>query len=369
MKKENGITLIALVITIIVLLILAGISISLTLGNNGVLTQSTNAVETNRKATAKEEVEIAWAGAESDYWAEWANNSELIKTANFYDTKLKVYLSSTGHDISVSDGEDEGTYEVNYTSNDQNQSYTFLIDENGKATPLVIGNAAEIARDKLNIGKAVNYNISYSGPADKPGWKILYADEKNVYIITNGYISNTNLNISDYSGTSDFSDLTRFPAVKAGWLYKIYGTNWTSSYKNIKETEFLLDSSKWGDYKDSNYAKWVIGGPTLELLVASYNSVYTNNKKAIGDLNRYGYPEVWSRNALSGSTWVTGQVYYIAGPSYYREDCITGIPGWDAYNAPYDQRPLSARPVVCLKSNVVLSWNETNNCYDLSLAQ
>ena len=34
MKKENGITLIALVITIIVLLILAGVSISLVVGNN-----------------------------------------------------------------------------------------------------------------------------------------------------------------------------------------------------------------------------------------------------------------------------------------------------------------------------------------------
>ena len=39
MKKQKGITLVALVITIIVLLILAGVSISLALGNNGVLTR------------------------------------------------------------------------------------------------------------------------------------------------------------------------------------------------------------------------------------------------------------------------------------------------------------------------------------------
>ena len=35
-KRENGITLIALVVTIVVLLILAGITISLVFGSNGV---------------------------------------------------------------------------------------------------------------------------------------------------------------------------------------------------------------------------------------------------------------------------------------------------------------------------------------------
>ena len=38
-KKERGITLIALVITIIVLLILAGVSIAMLTGNNGILTR------------------------------------------------------------------------------------------------------------------------------------------------------------------------------------------------------------------------------------------------------------------------------------------------------------------------------------------
>ena len=40
-KKNNGITLIALVITIIVLLILAGVSISMLTGQNGILTRGT----------------------------------------------------------------------------------------------------------------------------------------------------------------------------------------------------------------------------------------------------------------------------------------------------------------------------------------
>ena len=40
MKKENGITLIALVITIVVLLILAGISVSVLSGDNGIINQA-----------------------------------------------------------------------------------------------------------------------------------------------------------------------------------------------------------------------------------------------------------------------------------------------------------------------------------------
>ena len=42
-KTNEGITLIALVITIIILLILAGVSIAMLTGNNGILTRAQNA--------------------------------------------------------------------------------------------------------------------------------------------------------------------------------------------------------------------------------------------------------------------------------------------------------------------------------------
>ena len=56
-RKEKGITLIALVITIIVLLILAGVTISMLTGENGILTQAQRAKEETEKA-AKNEVEM-----------------------------------------------------------------------------------------------------------------------------------------------------------------------------------------------------------------------------------------------------------------------------------------------------------------------
>ncbi len=67
MKNQKGITLVALVITIIVLLILAGVSISLVVGQNGVLTQASSAVITNEKATIKQDMEMAYSDANMDY--------------------------------------------------------------------------------------------------------------------------------------------------------------------------------------------------------------------------------------------------------------------------------------------------------------
>ena len=49
MTKQRGITLIALVITIIVLLILAGVSIAMLTGQNGILTRGTKCKRRNRR--------------------------------------------------------------------------------------------------------------------------------------------------------------------------------------------------------------------------------------------------------------------------------------------------------------------------------
>ena len=54
-SKNNGITLIALVITIIVLIILAGVAISLTIGENGLLNRTKYAKE---ESTIKRKVRI-----------------------------------------------------------------------------------------------------------------------------------------------------------------------------------------------------------------------------------------------------------------------------------------------------------------------
>ena len=58
MKKEKGITLIALVVTIIVLIILAGVSINLVLGENGIVNKAQKAKENMELAQIEEEKEL-----------------------------------------------------------------------------------------------------------------------------------------------------------------------------------------------------------------------------------------------------------------------------------------------------------------------
>ena len=54
-KKEKGITLIALVVTIIVLIILAGVSINMLVGDNGIITQAQKAKENMETAQIEEQ--------------------------------------------------------------------------------------------------------------------------------------------------------------------------------------------------------------------------------------------------------------------------------------------------------------------------
>ena len=63
LKGSNGITLIALVITIIVLLILAAVSIATLTGENGILTKAQTAKDLTTKENAKEKVQVAVLGS------------------------------------------------------------------------------------------------------------------------------------------------------------------------------------------------------------------------------------------------------------------------------------------------------------------
>ena len=58
LKEKKGITLVALVITIIVLLILAGVTLSLVLGDNGVVTKADEAKTTSNQKEIEEQVKL-----------------------------------------------------------------------------------------------------------------------------------------------------------------------------------------------------------------------------------------------------------------------------------------------------------------------
>ena len=64
MKRTNsGVTLIALIITIIVLLILAGVTIAMIMGDNGILNQATRASDEMAQSSAEEKVNVEVLGS------------------------------------------------------------------------------------------------------------------------------------------------------------------------------------------------------------------------------------------------------------------------------------------------------------------
>ena len=71
-KQVKGITLIALVVTIIVLLILAGVAISLTIGQNGIFARAQNAVNVYEQAATNEQQEL---GKVEDIMDEYLNGN------------------------------------------------------------------------------------------------------------------------------------------------------------------------------------------------------------------------------------------------------------------------------------------------------
>ncbi len=75
MREQKGITLVALVITIIVLLILAGVTIAALSGPNGILSNSVKSNEETAMAQAKEAVSMAVSEVLTDYYVTQTTNS------------------------------------------------------------------------------------------------------------------------------------------------------------------------------------------------------------------------------------------------------------------------------------------------------
>ena len=159
-KNKKGITLIALVITIIVLLILAGVSIAMLTGQNGILTQASKAKIEQSHAAVKEAIRL-----EYNEWkieVEISSNVKLASTEivsiqgekeeaksgttqTFFDYLVsKRYVDSTTKIINVEKltgskqalGNGTGTDDV-YKLVEQNGAYEIVYYENGTTNTVI----------------------------------------------------------------------------------------------------------------------------------------------------------------------------------------------------------------------------------------
>ena len=131
MRNQKGITLIALVITIIVLLILAGVSIAMLTGQNGVLTRAADADTATEKAGIAEKVNMAIQAAYAD--AVVNNTSNPTLTAAMVETQYEKdnNITTTTDVTSTEYTDDENP--ATLTIKDGSKTYTVTLNKTGKS--------------------------------------------------------------------------------------------------------------------------------------------------------------------------------------------------------------------------------------------
>ena len=165
MKKngQKGITLIALVITIIVLIILAGISIMMISGQDGILQRAGRTTEVQGKAQVSEAMSLIY----NEYIIEQKTNGNTEDFIDYVKATGKVNDSGvidtkklTGGKIALGNGKDnKDVYKLEKVENGYAvYYYGKTSDESGK---LIWNSEGSVANDKIEIKTALNTYIAY----------------------------------------------------------------------------------------------------------------------------------------------------------------------------------------------------------------
>ena len=385
----NGITLIALVITIIVLLILAGISIATLTGENGLLTKANTAKTETSKASAKEKVQIAVMGS-------YDNKGEIDNNALKTNLENVEGIDKTTIPDTITDSSFSITVKVD--------GYEVIIEEDGKVAvkgenppaEQVIITASDIANsiDKSKLYGATVSNYTCANSAGVNAWKIFYADNNNIYLIADDYIhydycpssANQTINkttdyklsmgnvIKDYSGSNDITDI-KIQTLNSNYFNYLTANNTMSANNNMKAVAYMLDTNVWSVFKNSTHAEYAIGGPTIEMLIKSYSQKYNVDYKVQVSSN-IGYQVskdggvTWDRYStsldVSDSLYTINNIekahgMWIASPFKEGADFLacalsdssisytTYVPSEN-----YKLNNIGFRPLVCLNSDVQL---------------
>lgn len=146
MKGNKGITLIALVITIIVLLILAAVSIAMLTGENSILKRASQSSIANSIGEAKDQVALTMNAAVADYYdVKYAggnitglNANDVRGDAAGTSTQLKAYvigkIDALGTSIPKVKVEAKDSTITITSTEDRTKNATCSLDDQGKIT-------------------------------------------------------------------------------------------------------------------------------------------------------------------------------------------------------------------------------------------
>ena len=236
-KSTKGITLIALVVTIIVLLILAGVSIAMLTGNNGILTQGKRAKEEQAHAAVKEGIMLLY----NEYRTKQeVNSSKVQEETKVASTELVKIAENEGA---------EGTTENLGSFKDFIQSKN-IINANG------IVNVRNLLGQTLSLG---------NGTSKESGDVYVFEEQDDYYNLTyyNKQIQQAKIYQIKNENAGEKLIATHYFNSKtgSGRIIKVnferndYGI-WAQNILNGKTPEekekIFLDGASYQDIKDGN---------------------------------------------------------------------------------------------------------------------
>ena len=382
-KNIRGITLIALVVTIIIVLILAGVALSLTVGDNGLFRRAQNAADTWQMAERNEQSEMEQAG---DFIDDYANN--ISKRVDGVPIPKGFYYVGGEKDsgIIISDSPDDENKGVDYpTSSFKGNQFVWVPVEhpenyftnttepegvplNGvETTTNVYSNLTIRSGDSYTVG-APNETTKVREP-DLVSYDLDTSDSAQYYAIL-GFNSPTAMSesfVAEYKAMSDsikkykgfyigryeLTGTVEEPTEKTGkvltaasseaenWynLYKackkvvtgkdnvkstmIYGVQWDAVCDWLEQSGFNTDtdSSSWGNYNDSS------GNADVEGAGLVQNTGYSDYWKANNIYDLAGNYYEWTQEANSTTFRIgRGGYYYNSGSSNPASDRGNDIP-------------------------------------------
>ena len=277
LKNFKGITLIALVVTIVILLILSGIAIVTLTGNNGLITQANRAKEETEKAEEEEKYNLA---QQEDLINEYATG---IKVEQVTDTNPGV-LGGTGTEIDP------------YIINSIEDLVFFAYD-------VTNGNTYEGEYVSLGLSLDFNSTKSYADPFRSDYGKYGYDGELKTLLTTGEGFKSIGIETSENSETLNFygtfdgnnytiSNLYINKNVNDGDSYQFYGL-FASNYGTILNLNINININI-----ESHKNTIVVGG------ISGLNYGTIENCSSDGDISIEGYQE----NGYIAVGGISGQI-------------------------------------------------------------
>lgn len=271
MKRKNGITLIALVITIIVLLILAGVSISMISGNDGVATKASNASEKTRASDMQDQIDLAVSENQLAKYDDGEKNTKAELIERFVsEGKLSEEEAEL---LESQDSIEIGGVVVDFSK---------LNEKASLASQITSANYGDYVNYSKDLGLTLNLEGETTAPTTD--WRIFYKDGERIYLIAADYVPNTSslLKLSnagmsvngDYSVLWEEAPTTLSKVARKDSLFGITSNSYVldESKGNSRCVSALLDTANWSNFVDSSVADYAIGGPTIEMYLNSWNA-------------------------------------------------------------------------------------------------